>query len=220
MLIAGELNVEVPNISLEDLNIFLQETEGLHNTIPGMSTEEFVYSHRNKKSYPWTRRVLEIKGKSFYNYRNKKPFINLLPIIDQLPIAPETRVILLLCQFKQPAYDFTWHFDKDSEYGFRVCLGVDTTQPFLEFGRMKDEYKDYAKDTEKSVMLGPNMVEEDRIHSITPSKPNTVICINGYRYAHRVPIVNAVNRVSIIVRGELTTTNFNLLQRIEDEFHS
>ena len=221
MLIAGELNLEVPDVSRDELTSFLQETETMHTNIPGMSREEVVYGYRNSRPYPWTRRILEVKGKSFYNYQTRKPFVDLMPVINQLPIIPETRVVLLLYQFEQPLYDFTWHFDRDDEYGFRLCIGLDTSKPFLEFGKMKEEFKDFAKEhTEKSVILEPGMVEEDKVYSIIPTKTNSIICINGHRYCHRVPIVKASDRISIIVRGKLTTTEFDLIQKVEDELHS
>lgn len=221
MLIAGELNLEVPEISFSDLVTFLEETKDLHTKSPGMSREEEVYGYRNSKPYPWDRRILEVKGKPFYDYKNKSPFSSLVPIIDQLPIIPETRVILLLFQLEQPSYDFKWHFDRDSEFGFRICLGLDTTKPFLEFARMHEQYINYARDfTEKSVILEKNMIDDSKIYSIIPTKTNSVICINGHQYCHRVPVISASTRASIIVRGDLMTKEFDLRQRIDDEFHS
>jgi hypothetical protein len=221
LLIAGELDLKVPEISFADLSEFLDDTKDIHERIQGMSREETVYSQRNLKPYPWTRRILEVNGKPFYNYRSKPPFTNLMSIIDQLPIVPDTRVILLLYQHEQSNYDFNWHFDKDRQFGFRLCLGLDTDKPFLEFARMHNEFLDYAKDhTEKSVILEKHMINENKIYSITPTRSNSVICINGYEYCHRVPIVNASTRASFVIRGELTSNEFNLKQKVEDELYS
>ena len=73
----------------------------------------------------------------------------------------------------------------------------------------------------KAIIIDSNNVEENNIYRIIPSKSNTVICINGNKYLHRVPIVGELSseRVIVIVRGELTTSEFNLSQRITDELY-
>lgn len=221
MLIAGELDLDVPDISFNDVELFLKETENTHFTIPGLAREENEFFQTNAKKYPWERRILEVKGQQFYDYQSRKPFSDLVTIIDKLPIVAETRVVLLLYQQHQPLYDFTWHFDRDAEFGFRLCFGLETTKPFLEFARMNEEFINYAKEhTEKSVILKKHMVNESKIYGIIPTRSNSIICINGHQYCHRVPVVNAAARVSLIVRGKLTTTNFDLRQGIEDELHS
>jgi hypothetical protein len=67
--------------------------------------------------------------------------------------------------------------------------------------------------------IEPYMLDE-QIYNIIPSKPNTVLCVNGERYPHRVPLNNNTARCSIIVRGDLIHTNFDFNQRIDDELHS
>jgi hypothetical protein len=215
MLVAGELNLEVPNIPASEFLTFIEETEELHLQSVSMSREERIYAERNNRSYPWNRRLLEHNGNCFYNYRNVKPFSDIVPIINQLPIVPSSRTVLLLYQNVQPAYDFNWHFDNDEGYGFRICIGLDTTVSFLEFVRIKNEFKNYCKTLQR---IESNMVH-NTIYSITPKKSNTVLYINGNQYPHRVPISNGKQRASIIVRGQLIPKELEFCQRIDDEFY-
>ena len=218
MLIAGELSLEVPQISYTDVVKFFQQTEEEHKKYNTLYKDEEIYKKINSRPHPWQRRLLEFKGVPRYNYRNKKLFSELLPVIDQLPIVLKTRQVLLLFQNPQPPYDFGWHFDGDRQYGFRICIGVDTDKPFLEFIKIKENYS-YVK-TERAMVIDSNMVEGN-VYQIIPSKPNTVICINGEYYPHRVPIDHGLSlaRVVVIVKGELTTTEFDLSQRITNELH-
>ena len=62
------------------------------------------------------------------------------------------------------------------------------------------------------------MVEE-QIYNITPTKANTVLCVNRERYPHRVPLNNNIEKCAIIVYGDLIHTNFDFCQRIDDELH-
>lgn len=219
MLIAGELNLEVPQILYTDVVDFFHQTEEEHKKYNTLYKDEEIYKKINSRPHPWQRRLLEFKGIPLYNYRNKKLFSGLIPVIDQLPIVPTTRMVLLLFQNPQPPYDFGWHFDGDKQYGFRICIGVDTDKPFLEFIKIKEDYR-YAS-TERAVVIDSNMLEGN-IYQIFPSKPNTVICINGEHYPHRVPIAGKLSttRVVVIVKGKLTTTEFDLSQRITNELYT
>ena len=214
MLIAGELQITVPQVSFNDIDNFIRETAELHHASK-MSLEEKAYMQRTHREYPWDRRLLEYEGKTFHNYKEHTAFIQLVNIIESLPINSLSRVVLLLSQKAQTDYDFNWHFDRDNQIGFRICIGLDTTKPFLEFARLKEEYKNYNKNMKR---IEPYMVEE-QIYDITPTKTNTVLCVNGERYPHRVPLNNNTERCAIIVRGDLMHTNFNFCQRIDDEFH-
>jgi hypothetical protein len=213
VLIAGELTIDVPQISFDELDNFLLKTAPMHNST-NMSAEEKMYTIRNNRIYPWERRVLEFEGRTFHNYRENKPFTELSDIIDSLPIKASSRVVTLLLQKEQGTYDFNWHFDRDT-LGFRICLGLDTTKSFLEFAKLKEEYNEYNRNLKR---IEPYMVDET-IFSITPTRTNTVLCVTGEKYPHRVPLINATQRCSLIVRGELTDTNFDLCQRIDDEFY-
>lgn len=215
MLIAGELDIEVPHVPIEDLEQFIMATKELHLGSISMSREERIYTKRNNRPYPWNRRLLEHSGNFFYNYRNTKIFSSIVPVIEQLPIVPSSRTVLLLYQTEQPTYDFNWHFDNDKDYGFRICIGLDTTASFLEFVRMKDEFSDCHKTLQK---IESSMVH-DTIYSITPKKSNTVLYINGNQYSHRVPINNGKKRASIIVSGQLIPKELKFCQRIDDEFY-
>lgn len=215
MLITGELNIEVPNISYVDIDTFIADTAEVHNSSK-MSLEEQTYKERNNRNYPWDRRILEFEGRIFHNYREYEPFKELINLIDSLPIKPSTRVVLMLNQRSQGDYDFNWHFDKDKPFGFRICLGLDVTKPFLEFTKLKDDYKEYNTNMKR---IEPYMVDEN-IFNIVPTKTNTVLCVNGERYPHRVPLNGGTERCAIIVRGELLTTELDFCQRIDDELHS
>ena len=214
MLITGELQLTVPQLSFNDINEFVMETAEYHYS-SNMSLEEQTYKQRNNRDYPWDRRVLEFEGRPFHTYKEHKAFKHLVELIELLPIKPTTRVVLLLCQKNQSDYDFNWHFDKDNLFGFRICTGLDTTKPFLEFAKLKEEYKEYNKNMKR---IEPYMVEEE-IFNIIPTKSNTVICVNGERYPHRVPLNQGINRCSIIVRGELLSPDLNFCQRIDDELY-
>jgi hypothetical protein len=211
-LIAGELDLDIPSIPFSAIDEFVQRTKEIHFSSPTLSNEETVYFQRNNRVYPWDRRLLEYQGQEFYNYTTQEPFNKLVDIINCLPIKKDTRVVLLLCQNTQHDYDFNFHFDRDSKYGFRICIGLTVGKPFLELAELKQEYL-----TNNLNKIDNNMVE-DLIHTIYPTKSNTLFCIPGYKYPHRVPITNSVQRCSIIVRGELTqqVDTLKFLNRIDE----
>jgi hypothetical protein len=121
VLIAGELQLNVPQLSFNDIDSFIIETQDVHNS-SNMSLEEKTYWQRNNRVYPWDRRLLEFEGRTFHNYKEHKAFIQINKIIESLTIKPTTRVVLLLCQRIQSDYDFNWHFDRDNQIGFRICM--------------------------------------------------------------------------------------------------
>jgi len=212
--IAGELNMQVPEISFEDFEEFIKSSKTLHESIPGHNNEEFVYKQRNLRVYPWERRILEFQGKEFHSYSSNTLFKPLMSLINSLPIIPESRGILLISQCKQENYDFNFHFDKDPNYGFRITFGLDTKKPFVEFGKMKNDFKNARQHLK---MIEPNMVE-DKIYSLIPTRSNTVFCFSSTYYPHRVPLINADNRVVLIIAGTLTMSidKLDFIQTLED----
>jgi hypothetical protein len=211
-LIAGELDITVPSVSFDAVDQFIKDSKILHD-LSNFGKEEQIYFARNNRQYPWDRRVLETLGKPVYDYRNIDPFNSIIDIIDSLPIIKETRVILLLSQREQNNYDFNFHFDRDNQYGFRICFGLDTNKTFLEMAALKSEFKQYGENLNK---IEDYMVE-DTVHKLIPSRPNTVFCIKGNTYPHRVPITNSVQRFVVIVRGDLTSIdNLKFLTRIDE----
>ena len=211
-LIAGELDIAVPNVSFDAVDQFIKDSKLMHD-LSNFGKEEQVYFHRNKRHYPWDRRVLETLGKPVYDYRNINPFNSIKDIIDALPIVKETRVILLLSQREQSNYDFNYHFDRDNQYGFRICFGLDTNKTFLEMASLKPEFRAHGEGLNK---IEDYMVE-DAVHKLIPTRANTVFCIKGNKYPHRVPITSSVQRFVIIVRGDLVSIdNLKFLNRIDE----
>jgi hypothetical protein len=211
-IIAGELDVQVPDIDFSDIEEFLKRTKDYHNSTV-FSKEEKIYFERNKREYPWDRRVLEYNGTEFYDYQKNKPFNILSNLINTLPIDKKSRVVLLLSQSAQRDYDFNFHFDADLTHGFRICIGLDTTIPFLEIGELKPEFYHYSKNLNKI----EDYMMSDKIYNIIPRRPNTVICLSGSKYPHRVPVNSSKNRFVLIVRGNvLSMDNVNFLQRITE----
>jgi len=194
MFIIGELDIDIPAISEDNVIDFLAYSREQH-IAQGHSKEEDRYSLRNNRQYPWDRRVLEYKGTKFYNYEK---WFNILEILNVIPIRPENRTIILLHQTSQLDYDFNFHFDNDAPIGYRLCFGLDTTKPFLELAKVKPEYKMHS--------LQLNRIEDymvdDNLRSITPIKSNTLICLNGEDYPHRVPIGNNSGRTVFVIYGK------------------
>lgn len=212
-LIYGEIDVEVPNISLEELKKFIDDTAIEHITL-GHSKEEDTYLRRNNRKYPWERRILEYAGRVFYNYKNTKLFDQIYKVIEKLPInRDEHRVVLMLYQETQPNYDFNFHFDNDNPMGFRICLGLDTDKPFLEQAKIKPEFHQHALQLKK---IEDYMVEEYQ-YTIKPIRSNTVFCLNADSYPHRVPIGSNTSRVAIVVKGIVgSIDHLNFLQRVDE----
>lgn len=210
-LIYGELDLSFEGMSLDFLETFILETEETHRAL-GHSKEEDVYFQRNNRRYPWNRRILQFRNKKFYNYDSRSEFQNLSKVLDQLPIRKEERIVLLLQQTYQPDYDFSFHFDNDCPYGFRICIGLDTSKIFLEQSKIKEEYKAHALELKK---IENSMVEE-KIYQIKPIKSNTVFMVNGESYPHRVPVSNNLQRAVFVVRGQLESTDhLKFLQKEE-----
>jgi hypothetical protein len=211
-LINGELDIEVPNISIDAIDIFVKESKELHTQL-GHSKEEDIYFERNKRHYPWNRRVLQYKNTYFHSSNTREEFKEVYKVMDQLPIKEENRIVLLLQQNEQQNYDFDFHFDNDTPFGFRICLGLDINKVFLEQSKIKDTYKNHALQLGK---IDDNMVE-DSIYEIRPAKENTVLILNGYEFPHRVPLNNSSGRAVFVVRGKLESLDKLIFLRKEEE---
>ncbi len=210
-LIYGELDINIPEIAYADIEKFIIDTKIVHE-LSTHSMEETIYVRRNNKPYPWDRRVLEVNGREFHNYKKCQPFNALVSLIDSLPIDRESRVVLLLCQKEQDSYDFNFHFDNDDPCGFRICFNLDINKIFLEIASLKHEFMDLPNGSK----IENHMVKEE-IYDVIPKKTNTIFCIAGKKYPHRVPVNNSSQRVSIIVRGKITTLeDLNFLTKIEE----
>lgn len=210
-LIYGEVDITVPDISISFINSFIKETEDQHVKL-GHSKEEEVYLHRNNRPYPWNRRILQFKDRKFYNYHNRTEFQEVYNLFKELPIKEEERIVLLLQQKSQPTYDFNFHFDNDNPYGFRLCLGLDTSKTFLEQSKIKPEFQQHALDLKK---IEDYMVEE-QVYKIKPIKSNTVFMVNGHQYPHRVPVEQNLERAVFVIRGKLgDISNLKFLQKEE-----
>ena len=209
-LIYGELNVDVPNLSLTEIEQFISDTTEFHESTH--SKEEKVYFQRNNRNYPWDRRVLEFNGKEFYNYKSINPFKKIKNIIESLTIIKESRCVTMLYQKEQSEYDFNFHFDNDDSHGFRICFNLDINKIFLEIASLKHEFIDLPNGSKIE-----NYMVKEKIYDVIPNKTNTIFCIAGKKYPHRVPVNNSSQRVSIIVRGKITTLeDLNFLRKIEE----
>lgn len=211
-MIAAELDYEVPSIPMEDVNGFLEATkESYEKSL--FFQEDLIYKKRNGRVYPWTRRVLEFNGNKIYPYDTRGALVPMVELINSLPVKPETRTVILISQDNQTDYDFNFHFDGENGYGYRICNGLDTTQTFLEFSKLKDEYIQHARERKK---IENDMVYE-KLYRLVPVKSDTVLCINATDFPHRVPVNNASGRFVIIVKGEIINAkNQNFLQVIEE----
>lgn len=212
-MIAAELDINLPPLDLERVKKFINDTHDLHFSNQSFSREEVIYRERNGRQYPWDRRLLEYCGKSFYDYLEDEPFVQLAPVIKSLPIVENTRVVLLLYQEEQQYYDFNFHFDKDENFGFRICYGLNTEEQFVEFAKLKNEFL-YVRDTLESIK---DYMVEDIKYPLVPKNSNTVFLFNGSRCPHRVPLTNTKSRrLAIIVRGKLTgIQNLKYIQVVE-----
>jgi len=198
-MIAGELKINLPTLSFDVIDNFLNDSENDHYSSE-KSQEEKIYEIRNKRKYPWKRRILEFHGKKIYKFKNDHPFYKIFKIIDKLPLTKETRRVLFLYQEHQDSYDFNFHFDQDNMYGFRICYGLDTDNTFLEFSRLKQEIKKSRKKIE-------NEMVDKKVYKLIPKKKDTVFLINGEDFAHRVPLINSSSRAVFIISGDLTDLN-------------
>lgn len=204
-MIAAELNLEVPTIDFNQIELFLVETLVEHSLNTNSSREEKVYELRNRRSYPWQRRILEFQGKPCHDYRNKNPFKILNGLLDNLPVDPTDRTILMIYQKQQPDYDFNYHYDGDREYGFRVCFNLDTDKVFVEFAKLREEYS-YVRESREKIL--DNMIDSTHVYQLKPIKTNTVFCFNRLQYPHRVPLSSHDNRLVLIVQGTLQKQKF------------
>lgn len=211
-LIYGELDIVVPEIPIDPIEKFIIESAEQHKLL-GHSKEEEIYFERNGRPYPWNRRILQFKNNVFYNYQERLEFKEAYEVFKQLPIKEEDRIVLLLQQTTQPDYDFNFHFDNDTPYGFRLCLSLQPGKTFLEQAKIKDEFKDHALKLNKI----ENFMVEDTLYKIKPQKTNTVFCINGNSYPHRVPVEQNKSRAVFVVRGALQDmSNLSFLQKEEE----
>ena len=197
-LIAGELDIDVPAIDFSLLEDFIELSKNTH-VGTDMSKEERIYQQRNNRPYPWQRRLLENAGVTLHNYHTHPAFAQLVQTLDSLPILKSTRVVLLLSQVAQSDYDFNFHFDRGGPYSFRICLGLDTNQAFLEMSKLKPEFLTMSW---RDRILN-EYVEEEK-YDIIPTKTNTVFCIESKEYPHRVPINDSGMRLVLVVSGVLT----------------
>jgi hypothetical protein len=211
-LINGELDIEVSNISIDAIDNFVKESKDLHVRL-GHSKEEDVYFERNKRQYPWNRRVLQHKNTYFHNSDSREEFKEIYRIMNQLPIKEENRIVLLLQQNERQHYDFNFHFDNDNPFGFRICLGLDVNKVFLEQSKIKDAYKNHALELGK---IDDYMVN-DSVFEIRPTKENTVLILNGNKFPHRVPVNNGSSRAVFVVRGKLESLDKLVFLRKEEE---
>lgn len=216
-IIAGELDLDVPKIDLSEIEKFLVDTHEIHLN-SRTSTEEKIYQQRNDREYPWQRRVLEFKGKSIYDYSEYPELKKFFSFIDTLPVNAINRTSVMLYQTNQKSYDFNWHFDGDTQYGFRVCVGLDKSVPFVQLGKLKPNYEHVTKTFEK---IENFMIEENKQYDLYPSKENTVFLLNRLNCPHRVPIIeNSKQRCVIIVFGDTFDLNLKYIQRIDDDLHA
>lgn len=216
-LIAGEIDLAVPDIDLVHVEQFLAQTHEIHNN-SRTSSEEKGYKQRNDREYPWQRRVLEYLNKPIYDYSLFPEINKIIEMTHTLPIVPATRTSLMLYQNSQKTYDFNWHFDVDTEQGFRICFNLNTEIPFVQLAKLKPEFEYVSKTFER---IENHMVDESNQHEIYPTRKNTVFLLNRRNYPHKVPVFErSSQRCVIIVSGKITDPNFNFLQRIDDELHT
>jgi hypothetical protein len=211
-MIAAELDIPVPAISLADVEFFLSDTLQHHTMDAAFSREEKVYELRNKRIYPWSRRMLESSGVVNYDYTNRLPFVALTHIINTLPIEPSSRSVLLIYQKHQPDYDFNFHYDGDKEYGFRICFNLDVDKVFVELAKLQPDYSHMCNNMGKIL---DHMVDLNKIYQLKPARTNTIFCLNRLQYPHRVPLVNHGPRLVLIVHGLLQQSEFNKLTYIQ-----
>lgn len=213
-LIAGEINISLPNIDFLEIETFLKNSL-VHHTNNITSSVEKIYHERNLRSYPWQRRVLEFKGEHIYDYTDYSEIQKILSLAYSLPIEKKDRLIILLFQSAQDNYDFDWHFDRDINYGFRICFGLNPTVPFIRFAKLKEEFEKMKDSWEK---IYNHMIYEDQQYDLYPSKENTVFLINKNKHPHKVPVLENNNkRCVIIVQGIIQNLNLDFIQKIEDE---
>jgi hypothetical protein len=183
MIIAGELDLEVPEINLDDLKSFMMLTKEMHENSLA-ANEEKVYLERNGKPYPWQRRLLEVDSKSYWRYSQLPVFKPLVPLINSLPINLEHKFIVLLYQEQSVDYDFNYHFDNVLGVGFRICINLAVGKPFVQLSQLKDDFLKHAHARNK---IEDDMVEGE-VYDLVPSKKNTVLYMNGTHFPHRVPV--------------------------------
>lgn len=204
-LIAAEIDIDVPTMEKFDIISFLKETEEIYK-----SPVESVYKKRNNRIYPWTRRVISFQGEPIYSLEK---YIELNTVFELAKILITDPTVIMIHQEKQSNYDFDWHTDQDSPYGYRLCYGLDTNQPFIELSKLKNEYIGVIKRKEK---VFDHMIE-DRIYTFTPLRQNTLVQIEGDSYVHRVPIIESSERLVFIIIGEPCTCNHKYLQIVEEK---
>lgn len=215
-IVAGEIDIDIPDINLGKIELFLSDTIHIH-TNSKMSSEEKIYKQRNNRPYPWDRRVLEYLGTPTYDFNKYPEFKKIFNVVNCLPIDVNTRTCLMLYQNSQKSYDFNWHFDGDNDYGFRVCFNLDTAVPFVELAKLDKKFEYVNKTFER---IQQHMVDETTKIQLYPTRKNTIFLFNRLNYPHRVPMINSnVNRCVIIVHGKIIDLNLKFIQKIEDEFH-
>lgn len=196
-ILAAELDLIVPKEPKLEFEDFLANTLEKYKII---SNVEDAYFTRNNRVYPWNRRILMFNGKLV---GGMEKFVELDNIFTFAFLHFRDPTVIMLYQKEQHFdYDFTFHFDGEYPYGFRVCYGLDIEKPFLEFSKLKDEFVEGAR---KFAQIKEHMVE-DKVYTLSPTRSNTVLQINGVNYPHRVPLNSSTNRLVFIVYGKLINT--------------
>jgi len=207
-MIAAECDIPLPNVSFSDVRLFFESTHTEYYSNTSASKEEIVYKERNNKVYPWQRRIIQANGNTLHKNQTDSYLYFLNDILESLPIKKETRNVISIYQTHQLNYDFNFHYDGDREYGFRICYNLDTSKTFLEFAKLLPEYMDVKVSRKK---IESDMTDNSVIHKLVPYRTNTIFCVNGNQYPHRVPIVNHDERVVFIVNGDLDKERFQNL---------
>ena len=190
-MISAEIDTELPNLSNFDIDKYHADTEIAYNSY---SVVEKGYFKRQNRQYPWTRRSLYQNGKQLLDVSQ---FIELLPIFDIAKFWIINPTIISIYQPEQGNYDFKFHFDGDRPFGYRLCYGLDISKVFVEFSKLKEEFREYSYNGKK---IEDRMVEE-QLYRLVPKRSNTIFKMDGVIYPHRVPLNASTGRLVFIVTG-------------------
>jgi hypothetical protein len=211
-VIVAELDISVPELDFNEIENFCAATRDAYLNSRRSNVDK-IYFERNARVYPWNRRVLEYDNEVLYDVWKNPAFKPVKTVIDQLGVDEKFRCVNMIFQDGQPEYDFNFHFDNTHQIGFRICFGL-TKTPFLEFSKIKSEFKSHALGLGK---LSSDMLH-DEIFAFTPSKRNCVLAVNGDSHPHRVPVsedLRFTKRAVFIVYGNATHLDFPVVQSLE-----
>lgn len=198
-IIAAELAIELQPIDFDKVREFIQITEKQYWSTPDLCAVERQFESRWQKEYPWVRRFCKVRSfylKSFYTLFSD----SLIPVIDSLMMMPGFTVVMLY-QENPVEEDLNWHFDGDIPIGFRLLFNMDLENPFLEFRSMRGINRN---EWEKLDERNRELHLEEYSHSITCSKQNCILAINGIHSPHKVvPNKQKGPRLSLLVNGEV-----------------